>query len=155
MKNLLLAGMVLVCLGSPAAAADPTGEWLVEDGSARIRVEPCKGALWGIISWTKNPPGKDENNPDPEKRNRSVIGMPILLNMERSEPNRWDGEVYNAKNGRTYTAYISLVRKNVLRIDGCVLGGLLCGGQHWTRVPAQERSKLGAKQMNVCSSAAG
>jgi uncharacterized protein (DUF2147 family) len=121
-----------------AIPAEPTGEWLVADGTARVRIAPCGNALWGSIVWTKTPPGRDQNNPDPAKRSRSVIGMPILLNMKKAEPNRWDGEVYNAKDGRTYTSHISLVRADVLRIDGCILGGLFCGGENWTRVPPEQ-----------------
>ncbi len=133
MKILCFVVLLVVCLASPALAADPTGEWLVADGSARIRIEPCGNALWGVIAWAKDP-GKDENNPDPAKRSRSVIGMPILLGMKQTEPNRWDGKVYNAENGKTYTSHISLVKDNVLRIDGCILGGLICDGENWTRV---------------------
>jgi uncharacterized protein (DUF2147 family) len=128
-----LAGQVIA-----AAPAEPTGEWLVADGTARVRITPCGDALWGVIAWTKSAPGRDENNPDPAKRKRSVLGMPILLNMKRAASNRWDGEVYNAKDGSTYSSHISLVRADVLRIDGCVLGGLFCGGENWTRVPPEQ-----------------
>ena len=154
MKNPILAVIFLACLTSPAAAApavDPTGEWLVADGTARIRIEPCADTLWGVIAWTENP-GKDENNPNPAMRDRPVIGMPILLSMKKVEPNRWDGEVYNAENGKTYTSRISLVKADVLRIDGCILGGLFCGGENWTRVvnSAPAPSQPAAKPKDVC-----
>ena len=123
---------------------------LVADGSAKIRIAPCDDALWGVVAETKKP-GKDSNNPDPAKRNRSVIGMPILLDMKQVEPNRWEGEVYNAKNGKIYTSRISLVEANVLKIEGCVLGGLFCGGQEWTRVPTTTgRTGDATKQKDVC-----
>lgn len=131
-----LPAILMACMITPANAAKPTGEWAVADGSARVRVLPCKDALWGVIAWTKKP-GTDKNNPDPTLRNRSVIGMPILLNMKQAEPNRWDGEVYNARDGKTYTANISLVSDDVLRVEGCVFGGLFCGSQDWTREAAQ------------------
>ena len=152
MKNPILGVIFLACLGSPAVAAavDPTGEWLVADGTARIRIEPCADALWGVIAWTENP-GMDENNPNPAMRSRSVIGMPILLSMKKVEPNRWDGEVYNAENGKTYTSRISLVKADVLRIDGCILGGLFCGGENWTRVSsAPAPSEPAAKPKDLC-----
>ena len=146
-----LAVTIFVCLvSSAAAAADPTGEWLVADGTARVRIEPCNDALWGVISWAKEP-GTDENNPDPAKRSRPIIGMPILLNMQKADANRWDGQVYNAENGKTYTSHINLVRNDVLRIEGCVFGGLFCGGENWTRASsAQEHSAPAAKQKSVC-----
>ena len=133
-QRYFLATVFTASLAGPAAAATPTGEWLVADGTARIRIEPCADALWGVIAWTQEP-GKDENNPDPAKRDRSVLGMPILLHMKQAEPNRWEGEVYNAENGKTYASRISLVKDDVLRIEGCMLG-IFCGGENWTRVIA-------------------
>jgi uncharacterized protein (DUF2147 family) len=145
-----LVAVFLTSMAGPAVAADATGEWLVADGTARIRIEPCNNALWGVIAWTKTP-GKDENNPDPAKRDRSVIGLPILLEMKKVEPNRWQGAVYNAENGKTYSSNISLVRADVLRIEGCVFGGLFCGGENWTRVgPAQDHPQPAAKHKDVC-----
>jgi uncharacterized protein (DUF2147 family) len=133
-KTLLIATVFSVCSAGAAFAQTPVGEWAVEDGAAHIRIVPCGGALWGVIAWTKTPGGKDENNPDPAKRTRSVIGMPILINMQPSEK-QWEGQVYNAENGETYKSNISLAGADQLRIEGCVLGGLICGGETWTRVP--------------------
>jgi uncharacterized protein (DUF2147 family) len=121
----------------------------VEDGTARIRVVPCGSALWGVISWTKGPAGTDQNNPDPAKRRRSIMGLPILLNMKPAG-RRWDGEVYNAENGQVYTSHISLASADVLKIEGCVLGGLICGGENWKRV---QPVKTQPSDQEVCSDA--
>lgn len=121
----------------PNAAVDPRGDWLVHDGTAVIHIDGCtdvRDALCGVIAWTKTPGGFDKNNPDPTKRDTPILGLPILSTMKPSSSGgRWDGEVYNAENGKTYTAYIELKSPDVLRIEGCVLGGLLCGGEDWTR----------------------
>jgi hypothetical protein len=58
--------------------------------------------------------------------------MPILLGMTPSKTNRWDGQIYNSEDGHTYSANISLVDPNTLRVQGCFLG-FLCGGENWTR----------------------
>jgi uncharacterized protein (DUF2147 family) len=112
----------------------PVGEWLVEDGDAHIRIETCGKNLCGIVSDAKNSNEKDRKNPNPELRDRPIIGMPILLDMQPAKSNRWEGRVYNAKNGQTYTANISLNNSQSLRVEGCAFGGLICGGQDWTRV---------------------
>lgn len=132
MRKSGLAVMMVVCLGGLAFAADPAGDWNVADNTAVIRITNCGDALCGTIASTRNP-GIDEHNPDPAKRNRSVVGVQILLGMRPSEQGRWQGEIYNPDNGKTYLGYISLASDDVLRIDGCVLGGLLCGGENWTR----------------------
>src|SRR6185436_10770019 len=66
-RHLIIVLLAFVC--SPALAAEPVGEWLVKDGGAQIRIEPCADALWGVISWTREP-AIDSNNPDPAKRTR-------------------------------------------------------------------------------------
>ncbi len=118
-----------------AEASDPTGDWRVADGVANIRVAECNGAMWGVVSWEKQPGGVDQNNPDASKRSRPTLGMPILLDMKKKKPEKeeWDGQVYNAKDGKTYESSIKLTSPDQLEIEGCVLG-ILCGGETWTRV---------------------
>lgn len=117
---------------APAPASDPTGEWLVADKVARIKIVDCDGRMWGVVSWEAKP-GVDSSNPDPNLRSRPTLGMPILLGMKRSDSNRWEGDIYNSENGKTYSANISLTDPNTLKVQGCVLG-FLCGGESWTRV---------------------
>ncbi|MBV8449019.1 MAG: DUF2147 domain-containing protein [Hyphomicrobiales bacterium] len=142
---------------APANRADPSpvGEWLVNDRTARIRIENCGGALWGIVSWEKSPGGLDVHNPDPAKRARATLGLPIILDMRPSQAGRYDGEVYNADNGKIYTAHISMVNRDTLRIEGCVLG-FLCGGENWMRFEPRSSSQAArtAPALDVCSAAA-
>jgi uncharacterized protein (DUF2147 family) len=137
LRTLFIAAVLSACSAGAALAQSPLGEWAVENGQAHIRIVSCGGGLWGVISWTKGPPGTDENNPDPAKRTRSMMGVPILINMQPAQT-RWEGQVYNAENGETYNSNISLVSADKLRIEGCVLGGLICGGEIWTRVPPEK-----------------
>ncbi len=124
---------VLLATAAPAAASSPVGEWRVADGSAHIRIVDCGGQLWGVVSWEKKP-GRDDQNPDPAKRNRPTLGLPVLLHMAPGDrPGRWEGEVYNADNGRTYDASITLRGAGVLHVEGCALG-IFCGGEDWTRL---------------------
>lgn len=121
---------VLAVLAGPALAADPAGNWLVKDQTAIIRIAPCGGAYCGTIAWTSQP-GTDENNPDPAKRDRSIVGTQILLAMKPAAANRWDGEIYNPENGKIYQGRIILQQPDLLRVEGCVL--IFCGGENWTR----------------------
>jgi uncharacterized protein (DUF2147 family) len=132
--SLVAAALVTAGFG-PAGAADPTGDWRVADGVANIRVAECNGAMWGVVAWEKQPGGVDQNNPDVAKRSRPTLGMPILLDMKKKKPEKeeWDGQVYNAKDGKFYESSIKLASPDQLEIEGCVLG-FLCGGETWTRV---------------------
>src|SRR5690242_7113041 len=119
---------------SSALAADPTGDWRVADGVANIRVAQCGSSMWGVVVWEKEPGGRDSNNPDVSKKNRPTLGMPILLDMKKKAgTDSWEGQVYNAKDGQTYSSSITPTDADHLEIRGCVLG-FLCGGETWTRV---------------------
>jgi uncharacterized protein (DUF2147 family) len=121
---------VLALTGGPALAADPGGNWLVADNTAVVRIAPCADAYCGTIAWTSQP-GTDEHNPDPSRRDRPIVGTQILLGMKPAGGNRWDGEIYNPENGKTYSGHIVLLSPDRLRIEGCLL--FFCGGETWTR----------------------
>jgi uncharacterized protein (DUF2147 family) len=115
-------------------ADDPTGDWMVADKVANIRVAECNGSMWGVVAWEKTPGGRDVNNPDVAKQSRPTLGMAILIDMKKKPGGeQWEGQVYNAKDGKFYSSTIKPVGSDQLEIQGCVLG-FLCGGETWTRV---------------------
>ena len=136
MRLVICLGMFFAIDTAAALAADPTGDWRVADGVANIRVAECNGTMWGVVAWEQEPGGVDQHNPDVSKRSRPTLGMPILMNMKKKPGvDQWEGEVYNAKDGKTYSSTIKPVGSDKLEIQGCVLG-FLCGGETWTRVAA-------------------
>jgi uncharacterized protein (DUF2147 family) len=122
---------------TPAGLID--GEWIVADQTARIRIAPCGDGSdithCGTLIWTKTPGGVDSNNPDPAKRNKPLLGLEIIKGMKLKGQDWWEGTVYNAANGKTYEATLVPQGPTAVRIEGCVLGGLLCDGETWTRAP--------------------
>ena len=147
-RNSLRAFVVCLAVGgaalaaSDAFAADPSGEWMVADHSARIRIEHCSDGYWGSIAWERQP-GIDKKNPDPQKRGRPLLGAPILLSMKPADDdNKWEGKVYNPKDGGYYSASIQLEGQNSLRLEGCML--IFCSGETWTRVSAPNHTTTGA-----------
>jgi uncharacterized protein (DUF2147 family) len=153
MRLLALLALSLLAFQSPAAAApDPRGVWLVEDKTGQIEIESCGGVLWGIVVWERST-GHDTQNPDPALRGRPTLGMPILLGMRASGGEAvWRGHIYNARDGSIYQANIKPVDSDTLHLEGCVLGGLFCGGQNWTRVKASGSARPAA---DVCAAARG
>lgn len=135
MKHLFASAAILTLASAPALAAEPSplGDWLVRDGYAHVRIDNCGGKMWGIISWEKTPGGVDKENPDPAKRSRPILGMPILMGLAPNGPNKWSGEIYNSQNGKMYSASISVVDQNTLELEGCLFPNFLCQSQNWTR----------------------
>ena len=136
------AAVCLTLAGAQAAfAADPSGTWLTETGTSRVRIANCGGALCGTITWLKVPndpdtgkPKTDKNNADESKRSRPLIGVAIVLGMKPSGAERWSGQVYNAQDGKTYSGNLMQTGADSLKLEGCALGGLICKSQTWTRV---------------------
>jgi uncharacterized protein (DUF2147 family) len=132
-RTIVCSGFFLATGLASALAADPTGDWLVADGVANIRVAQCNGSMWGVVAWEKTPGGKDTHNPDASKQSRPTLGMPILIDMKKKAGvDAWEGQVYNAKDGQFYSSTIKPIGSDQMEIQGCVLG-FLCGGETWTR----------------------
>ena len=137
---LAVCQMVIVGPGNAASVADPSGSWLTEDGRASVRVERCGVSLeqiCGYVVWMKEPadangqPLKDQNNPDPAKRSRSLLGHQLIMGLRPAAEGRFDGQIYNAENGKSYE--ISLRRDaRDLKVKGCMLS-ILCASQTWTQ----------------------
>lgn len=132
MRNIFASAAILALTTGSALAAEPIGDWLVKDGYAHIRIDNCGGKLWGIVVWEKEP-GVDSENPDPAKKTRPTLGMPVLMGLAPTKPNRWEGEIYNSQNGKMYGANISVMDENTLELEGCLVWPL-CLAQKWTRV---------------------
>ena len=135
----LLAGSSFI---APALAAYPLGTWLTGEKDAQVRITNCGGAICGSLVWLKEPndpatgrPKTDKNNTDASKQSRPLLGVAIVLAMKPSgTPNQWAGDVYNASDGRTYSGFFTMTGANTAELKGCVMGGLICKGQNWTRV---------------------
>jgi uncharacterized protein (DUF2147 family) len=134
----LLAIALLAASTLAGFAIDPTGTWLTDEGKATVRVADCGGALCATIVSLREPndpqtgrPKTDGNNVDASKRNRPIVGVPILMGLRPQGANKWSGQVYNPEDGKTYDATVILENANVLKVKGCVL--FICETHTWTR----------------------
>lgn len=105
--------------GTSLAARDPIGEWRVVDGSAVIAIRPCGEDLCGYVASSRG--------------SGDTIGQQVFFNM-RPEGAQWSGTIVNVVDGQRYAGHISMVSASTLRVEGCAMGGFLCGDQNWSRV---------------------
>jgi uncharacterized protein (DUF2147 family) len=115
-----------------------------------IELAICNGRLWGVVSWEKEH-GTDRYNPDPAKRQRPTLGIPILLGLEQTDATHWRGRIYNPEDGKTYHATVTQQQQNVINVEGCVLGGWICSSEDWTRASASTGSVGSSPASDVCS----
>lgn len=144
MRIALGSALLLASVANASAEApkDPSGTWLTGDGRAKIRIDRCgpgQSLVCGKVVWLKVPttdagtPRTDIKNPDPKKRSRPVLGLPLIEGLKPDEA-KFSGEIYNIEEGKVYQ--VSLERESAaeLSVSGCLLK-VLCGSQTWTRVP--------------------
>jgi uncharacterized protein (DUF2147 family) len=53
--------------------------------------------------------------------------------MRPAGGDKWEGQVYNAEDGNVYSGSFTMSGSNTAQLKGCVMGGLICKGQTWTR----------------------
>jgi uncharacterized protein (DUF2147 family) len=140
MKTALLttALAALALSANTAQAASIDGDWLTPNGGAKVHVAACGPKLCGVITWLKNPngkdgqPAKDRYNPDPSLKTRPVVGVKIISNMAPAGDGRWTGgSIYNPGDGKTYNSKMNLDPSGALKVQGCV--AVICVSQTWTR----------------------
>jgi uncharacterized protein (DUF2147 family) len=117
-------------VANTARSANPVGQWIVDDGDRRVQIIQCGKWLCGVVSAAK-PDAVDRFNPDPDQRNRTIVNLTVLFGMTQTESNRWEGLIYNVRDGRTYSGNISLRSSNVLEVEGSAPHALLL--QTWIK----------------------
>jgi uncharacterized protein (DUF2147 family) len=125
---------------SPAYAADPSGMWITEGGKARVRIARCGENFCATIVSLREPndpatgkPKLDKFNKNESQRTRPVVGIALMTGMKPNAPDQWQGSLYNPEDGNTYTGKMRSDGGSTLKLQGCVLGGLICKSETWTR----------------------
>jgi uncharacterized protein (DUF2147 family) len=136
-KVAVLGSLLLSALATAAAAdGDPTGKWQMDDGRLTVQVSPCGDKFCGYVVALAKPlrhgkPKVDRKNPDKALRSRPIIGLSVINNMKQVGPNRYEGTIYNADDGNTYTGGMTL-DGDAIRVKGCVL--FICKSMKFVRV---------------------
>jgi uncharacterized protein (DUF2147 family) len=147
-------GAFVAFTGAGAAqAAEVFGIWLVESEDAHVEIyrctDPKMGAVCGRVVWLKGPVNPDKSiapsveevhdvyNSDPKLRGRKLLNLDFMWDFkpDPDHPGSYiDGHIYNAQDGDTYRAKLTLKNDNELVLRGYVLMPLLGESQIWTRV---------------------
>jgi len=112
---------LLVATATIASAASPNGTWLRPNGGAHIQVFNCSGGLgMKIVKPAAKRPG--------------TRGKTIMCGAKKSGANKWRGSILSTEDGQTYTGIVTLTGGSSLKLEGCVLGGIICKAENWRRL---------------------
>lgn len=116
LRHASLGPLVALLLLSASAFAEqtPHGRWITASGNLEVEISGCGNALCGTV--TKVLGNRSMSRAGEEMKavdTRPAMGMKILQNfvaetIEDNRATRWEGEIYNRENGKTYTCQMSL-----------------------------------------------
>lgn len=122
-RSCWLASLPLLAhFSGPAGAAGsevagPIGVWTRPAGG-QIEVHACGAGIGMKVLKAEDP---------------AHVGRQIMCDAKLSGINRWQGELTNLEDGNTYAGTVTLTETGTLKLEGCVLGGLICKAEEWRR----------------------
>ena len=95
------------------------GKWIPAEKDAVYEFYLCGEAICAKVVELKEPndpktgkPKVDTLNEDETLRTRPILGMQFLDGLKKKNNTKWDGgTIYNARDGKTYTALMKLKKK--------------------------------------------
>ena len=118
------------------------GKWLEEQKKSHIEIYKTQEDIYeGKIVWLAEPLDengnlkKDKENPDPKLREQPLNGLIIIKDLKYLNDNEWgDGEIYDARSGKTYSLNATLKDENKLFMRGYIGFSFIGKTTSWTRV---------------------
>ncbi|MDI6752989.1 MAG: DUF2147 domain-containing protein [Thermodesulfobacteriota bacterium] len=124
------------------------GKWWNQEKDAQIEIYACEGKYCGKIVWMKEPnysandpkgmggqPRIDRENPDPAKKERSMLGLNLVWGFTYSGGNLWEGgHIYDPRDGKTYKCKMTLETPDHLKVRGFIGVSLIGKTNNWARV---------------------
>ena len=122
---------VAVVLAIPAVtAARITGTWRNPAGTVEVGMAPCGPRLCGTVVWASDRAKDDAANGGTDR----LVGTQLFRGLVADGPGRWSGTVFVPDLGQTVQGSLAQVGSDALEVSGCVIPGLVCQTQTWTRV---------------------
>jgi uncharacterized protein (DUF2147 family) len=146
MKRILIFTLLLffAAKGMTQNAQAIAGIWWNDKKTSKIEIKEENGKFIGTVIYitpeklVNGEPEKDTNNPDPNLRSRSRLGLQILKGLQYvAKDKQWqNGRIYDPDNGKTYDCYAWFDKDpNTLYLKGYLLGMKFIGRSTiWTRV---------------------
>ena len=120
----------------PAEGANAIeGVWVTSDGEGYVEITHASGVYQGtIIGGPDGPPRFDDNNPDPQLRDRPLLGLTIMTGFTPNGEGKWTGgRIYDPNNGKTYKCTLELAKDGTLKVRGYVGISWFGRTETWTR----------------------
>ena len=117
--------------GSAVPAKHPSyGVWHNPANSVHVAAKPCGDKMCGVVVWANAKAKADAA----KGGNPKLVGMDLFQNFTQIDDTHWKGKVYVPDINKTFSGTVTVVNAHTLTGKVCLLGGLGCKSQTWTRV---------------------
>ena len=124
----LVASLLLVA--APTSAQAIEGQWTNYKKNVVVQVERCGAAYCGrVVQASEKAKAKAKKG-----GTANLVGTQILTGLKPIGEGRFRGRAFVPKRNIHATATVRQLSDDVMQVQGCVLGGLLCDNEKWTRV---------------------
>lgn len=124
------AALTFLALTANMPLPQPEGLWLSPHNNVAVRTGACGDRLCGWIVWADREAQADARDGGTPR----LIGTELLENYRSEGKGQWRGTVFVPDMGRRFSSQINQLSSGQLRVRGCILGGLICKSQLWTRI---------------------
>ncbi len=144
-RTLYISTLLLLLISSRTEAA-LTGDWVLADGTAVVRIEAAGATYTARIIGLLRPefvvidsqgaagaPRLDIHNPDRTLRNRPLQGMEIAFDLHL-EGEQLKGRIYDPNSGKTYRCRMKPLNHEYLEVRGYVGISALGRNMYWQRL---------------------
>jgi uncharacterized protein (DUF2147 family) len=136
MRKFAMAGALALGVTAAAAVAAQApaespmyGVWLNHAGNVKVETKPCGQFLCGTVVWASPQALKEAKAAGTD----NLVGMQLLKSYRPTPKGEWEGKVFVPDLKRTFYSRLYRLSDDKIRISGCILGGLICKYQTWTR----------------------
>lgn len=130
MTGLLAPSVASAQVQVPGARA--FGVWRNPKDTVHVEIKPCGVQACGYVVWATEKAKADAR----KGGTQNLIGLQLLRDMSLDKAGVWRGRVFVPDLNMTFSGAAEPVNATTLRARGCLIGGIGCKTQLWTRIDA-------------------
>ena len=123
--------LLAAATAAPARGADTDilGRWSNSNETVLVEVTKCGRGICGRVVRASAGAETDARKAGAPP----MVGTQVLRDFEARRAGTWSGRVFVPARNRTFRSTLTRIDGNRIRIDACILGGLICDGEVWRR----------------------
>ena len=132
-KPASIAVAVALLVGTAPALSRAPGQANVfrnPQNSVHVRIHPCGKGRCGTVVWANDKAKADSARGG----TRNLVGTELFREFREVSPKVWKGKVFVPDINKVFTGTGTIKDQNTIVARGCLIAGMGCKSQTWTRV---------------------